>query len=253
MSAKVLVCLLVVSYLIAAKPAAAFYSDEYFDIVSIEEVMDDDGKVVFVGEALNTEEFEAVYPNSVFITVKLQGVVLAVISGQPDAYDPVQPGQTITFTAESDLEQWQYDEFSVRLVGIVSQANSDTESLVGGLMLVEESLNFTTFGPDSTAVVLGELYNDSNGVLNNITIEFRLFKDEDCLVGIATPSARSADPGSMLYQRVTPGSTIGFIAYSEAHLSKVNRWEYSLSYDLVKFAPTAVTGASWGQIKAMGR
>ena len=104
-------------------------------------------------------------------------------------------------------------------------------------MLVEESLNFTTFGPDSTTVILGELYNDTNGILTNIALEFRLFKDADCLVGIAVPSTTTNESGSMTYQNVAPGSTIGFIAYSAAHLGSVERWEYSLSYDLVRLAP----------------
>ena len=70
----------------------------------------------------------------------------------------------------------------------------------------------------------------------------------------------------MLSQDVAPGSSIGFIAYSAAHLGSVERWEYSLSYDLVRLTPvsqeeptaqaqsmTAITGVTWGKIKAMGR
>ena len=257
MSAKVLVCLIVVACLIAAKPATAFYSDEYFSVVHIEEIVGDDGKVVFVGEALNITEFQAIQPTSVYITLKLQGAVLAVVSGEPDSWEQVQPGEICLFTVETDFEQGQYDEFSVRFAGYAGNPNPNTESLIGGLVLVEESLNFTTFDADSTVVVLGELYNDSNGILGNISLEFRLFKDEDCLIGIATLSGQSRDPGSMWYQNITPGSTIGFIAYSQAPLSKLGRWEYSLGYDLVKFAPmpedTAIEAASWGAIKAMGR
>ena len=256
MSARVLVCLIATACLISAIPAVAFYSDEYFSVVHVEEIVGDDGKITFTGEALNITEFQAVQPSHVFVTLKLQGEVLAVISGSPDIYEHIQPGQICPFTIETDFEQWQYDEFSIRFAGYAGLPNPDTESLNGGLVLVEESLNFTTFDADSTAVVLGELYNDSNGILTNITLEFRLFKDEDCLVGVAT-LGQPRDPGSMWYQNITPGSTIGFIAYSDAPLGKVNRWEYSLSYDLVKFAPvpedTAIEGASWGQIKAMGR
>ena len=258
MSAKVLVCLIATAYLISANPAAAFYSDEYFSVVHVEEVVGDDGKITFTGEVINTSEFQAIGPVRAFITIKRDGTVLGVIVANPDGYDLVQPGQTMTFTAESDFEQGQYDEISVRFTGYVGASNPNTESLTGAMMLVEESLNFTTFGPDSTTVVLGELYNDTNGILTNISLEFRLFKDEDCLVGIAVPSSTTNEAGSTTFQDVSPGSTIGFIAYSEAHLSKVNRWEYSLSYDLVRLAPvpeesTAISAATWGQIKAMGR
>lgn len=257
MSERVLVCLIVAAYLIAANPATAFYSDEYFSVVHVEEIVGDDGKITFTGEALNITEFQAVQPTHVFVTLKLQGAVLAVVSGSPDIYEHIQPGQICPFTIETDFEQWQYDEFGVRFAGYAGAPNPNTQELIGGLVLVEESLNFTTFEPDSTAVILGELYNNSNGILTNITLEFRLFKDEDCLVGIAVPSTSYSDPGSMKLQDVMPGSTIGFIAYSEAPLGKIGRWEYSLGYDLVRFAPvpedTAVEAVSWGQIKAMGR
>ena len=92
-------------------------------------------------------------------------------------------------------------------------------------------MNFTTFGPDSTAVILGELYNGTNGILTNIALEFRLFKDEDCLGGIAKPSDSTFEPGSLFYHDIAPGSTVGFIAYSAAYLGSVKRWEYSLSWD----------------------
>ena len=257
MSAKFLVCLIAATCLISANSATAFYSDEYFAVVHVEEIADDEGKITFIGEVINTSEFQAVGPVRAFITIKREGVVLAVIVASADTYDPVQPGQTTTFRAESNFEQGQYDEISIRFTGYVGLTNPNPESLVGAMVLVEESLNFTTFGPDSTTVVLGELYNDTNGILTNIAIEFRLFKDEDCLVGVAAPSPTTNEAGSTTYQNVAPGSTIGFIAYSEAHLSKVNRWEYSLSYDLVRLAPvpedTAIEAASWGEIKAMGR
>ena len=255
MSARILHCLW--ACLMAALPAEAIYSDEHFAIVRVEELADDNGKITFTGEVINTSEFQAVSPSQIFITVKRAGAVLAIVSAGPDSYDPIQPGQTATFAVKSDFEQGQYDDFSVRFVGYIGQSNPNSESLTGAMVLVEESLNFTTFGPDSTAVVLGELRNDTNGILTNINLEFRLFKDEDCLVGIATPSPSFADPGSMLYQDIVPGSTIGFIAYSEAHLSKIKRWEYSLGYELVRLAPvpehTAIEAATWGQIKAMGR
>lgn len=265
MNAKALVCLTAV-FCLTAIPAGAFYSDEYFTISYIEEVADDNGKIVFAGEALNISEVQAVNPIQVLITLKRQGLVLAVISARP-VYDPaIQPGQTFPFTVESDFEQGQYDDFSIRVTGYVGPTNPNVESLAGAMTLVEESLNLTTFDADSTTVVLGELYNGTNGILTNISLEFRLFKDEDCLVGIAIPSSTINEVGSLTYQDVAPGSTIGFIAYSAAHLSKVERWEYSLSYELVRLAPvsqeeptaqaqsmTAITGATWGKIKAMGR
>ena len=259
MSAKVVVCLIAVVCLTAI-PASALYSDEYFT-VAVEEIPGDDGKIVFVGKALNISEFQAVQPINVFVTIKLQGLVLAVISAYPESSLHVQPGGICPFAVESNFTQEQYDDFSIRFVGYAGSPNPDTESLTGAMLLVEESLNITTFDADSTAVVLGELYNDTNGILTNIKIEFRLFKDGDCLVGIAALSGQYSDPGAMSYQDVAPGSTIGFIAYSMAHLSKIERWEYSLSYELVRLAPvaqveetdTAITAATWGQIKAMGR
>lgn len=258
MSAKVLVCLLIASYLIAAKPAAAFYSDEYFSVVHVEEIADDDGNITFIGEVINTSEFEAITPIKTHLIIKGLGTVLGVISADPDSFSPVQPGQTTSFTIETDFKQGEYDEFSIRCVGYAGAINPDAESLSGALLLVEENLNFTTFEADSTTVVLGELHNDTNGLLTNIHIEFRLFKDEDCLVGVAIPPSTPNVLGSMVYQELSPGRSIGFIAYSEAHLGKVNRWEYSLSYDFKKLAPvpeesTAIIGTSWGEIKAMGR
>ena len=56
MSARVLVCLIVAAYLIVAKSAnVSFYSDEYFSVVHVEEIVGDDGKVTFIGEALNID------------------------------------------------------------------------------------------------------------------------------------------------------------------------------------------------------
>ena len=94
MSARTLVCLFFV--LIAAKSAFSVYSDEYFSIVQVEETIDDDGKITFTGEALNITEFQAIQPNTVFVTIKLQGVVLAVVSGRPDSYDLVPPGSGVS-------------------------------------------------------------------------------------------------------------------------------------------------------------
>ena len=168
MNAKFLSCLMVC--LIAAIPASAFYSDEYFT-VTVEEIPGDDGKIVFVGKALNISEFEAVQPINVFVTIKLQGLVLAVISAYPESSFHVQPGEFAQFAVESNFTQEQYDDFSIRFVGYAGAPNPDTESLTGAMVLVEESLNITTFDADSTAVVLGELYNDTNGILTNIKIE----------------------------------------------------------------------------------
>ena len=242
-----------------AAPAYAVYSNEYLEVVDVEEVADDEGRITFIGNVMNANEYQSINPLQVFLTLKREGIVIGVHMGRPDSFDPILPGEIRSFSVESGAIQGDYDDFSIRVVGYIGPTDPNLSALTGGLLLVEDSLNFTVIGPDSTSVILGELFNGTNAILTNLVIQFRLFKDEDCLIGTAKPSEKYNDAGSLLYQDVLPGEAITFIAYSDAPFEKVARWEYDVGFDLVRIVPeavqiedavsTAVTGATWGQIK----
>ena len=253
--------------LLLANHAGAFYSNENLAVVHVEEIADNEGRITFIGDIMNTNEYQSISPSGVFITLKKDGVVIAIISGYADSFDAIIPGEIRSFSVKSDAIQEDYDDFTVRAVGYIGQTDPNVSALTGGLFLVEESLNFAVMGPDSTAVILGELLNGTNGILTNLVIQFRLFKDEECLIGTAEPPERQSDLGSLVFQDLLPGETIGFIAYATTSFEKVARWEYDTGFDLVRLvpqddlvppldqtdnvdAPTAVTQATWGQIKS---
>ena len=251
--------------LLLANSARAFYSNEHLEIVRIEEVADDEGRITFIGDVMNTNEFQSISPSQVYVTLRKAGIVVKIISDRPDSYDAIPPGGISSFSVESDASQEDYDDFAVRFSGYIGATDPNVSALTGGLFIVEESLNFAVIGPDSTSVILGELLNGTNGILTNLVIQFRLFKDEECLIGTAKTSESLSDPGSLLYQDLLPGETIGFIAYSSSVFDKVARWEYDTGFDLVRLVPqtadqadgedvaTAVTEATWGQIKQQRR
>ena len=97
------------------------------------------------------------------------------------------PNETRSFSIQTDAIQGFYDDFSIRPIGYLGRPDPASSSLTGNLLLIEDSLNFTVLGPDSTSVILGELFNDTNAILTNLVIRFRLFKNEECLIGEAKP------------------------------------------------------------------
>ena len=248
-----------------AVPAYAFYSDEHLELVAVEEVVDEEGLITFTGRIRNTHEYQPINPFRVFLTLKREKIVSGVYQGLYDGFAPILPGEIRSFSVQSDAIQGDYDDFSIRAVGYLGTPDPASSSLTGSLLLVEDGLNFTVIGPDSTSVILGELLNDTNAVLTNLTVQFRLFKDEDCLIGLAKPSEKIFDDGSLTFQDLLPSESISFIAYSDVSFEQVTRWEYDVGFELVRIVPeivstqieedptistpTAVTGATWGQIK----
>ena len=248
-----------------AVPAYAFYSNEHLELVDVEEVVDEEGLVTFTGHIRNTHEYQPINPLKVFLTLKREGIVSRIYQGRYDDFEPILPGHMRSFSVPSDAIQGDYDDFSIRAVGYLGTPDPASSSLTGSLLLVEDGLNFTVIGPDSTSVILGELLNDTNAVLTNLTVQFRLFKNEDCLIGLAKPSEKIFDDGSLAFQDLLPGESISFIAYSDVSFEQVTRWEYDVGFELVRIVPetmpmqieedatgstpTTVIGATWGQIK----
>ena len=50
-------------------PAYAVYSNEHLEVVDVEEVADDEGRITFVGNVMNANEYQSINPAQVFLTL----------------------------------------------------------------------------------------------------------------------------------------------------------------------------------------
>lgn len=255
MSAKAVICLIAIVCLLATVPSAVAYeTSEYLKIVEIREVVDDRGYVDFVGVVQNTHPYLAVEGIQVVLTFKKDDLVIDVIDGL--WCSNYSTDKTCEFEySRSRYTKDDYDSVTGRIASSRFYLSTpDPWLLTGELSLVEASLSVRA-DDDGWIVVVGELHNGTNAMLNIEHIAFGLWDAEENFLGWADDSVLS----SYAYIRdVLPGETVSFLVGNrDIPFDRVARYridvEYSISRYIDQSIATTVDGASWGEIKAMGR
>ena len=236
--------------------AYAFRSGEHLELLSVEESIDDYGLAVFSGTVQNTSATQSVMLH-VHVILKKDGVIVARYLGRIsfEFLNGLGPGRSTDFSVKTDYEPGDYDEFYVSLKGY--PADIDLDMVEGDLDIVEGSVGLTTsvYLLVEYTVLYGELVNNTNAVVTDITVEFDLLDGRDNLIGIA--STRSFVEFLQFFE-LGPGESVDFAALvPRASESRVKGWEPRVSFRAIELVgldiPTAITETTWGQIKNHSR
>lgn len=232
-----------------AAPACAFWSDEYLELLEVNGAADEYGLMVFSGTIQNTHSAQSINTISIFIVLKKEGRIVAIYRGFPEKpLSAIEPGETRSFEIETDYEQGFYDEFNVRLEGLLEPL--DDSALTGEFYLIEESLNLTT-NPEGKTVFYGELFNGTNAIVADITIQFTLLDARGDVIGFANPVLLSL---TLKHTELWPDSKIDFTAETHISLNRIKDWEVSIGFEPIRIVEadvmTVLTDMTWGQIKS---
>ena len=244
--------------LLAAPIRAAAGSSEHLELLEFNEVVNEYGRVAFVGTVQNTHENRSMrHPPRAIVTLTKEGLVILIRTGKCESIPG--PGEVCSFSANTKITLEDYDKFFVRLKGSLDDSDSsmltgeltdpDPSMLTGELTLVERSLNFLRTENEGT-LFFGQLFNGTNAILKDITIEFSLFDAEDRFLGTAPEAPyEEYDIGNLC-----PNETVPFVAVAkDVPFAKVEHWEIEIGYSIEQYELSAVstitTEATWGQIK----
>lgn len=203
------------------------------------------GWTIYKGSVVNNGNRTIQYPQIV-ITLKLDGKVIefenAYIEGPlGNKLAPRETGffEAILFTSRSD-----FDDYTVSFDGRLDAVSPEFVS--GELRILEETLNGVEFLDDFA--VLGEIINETNAVLTDVVIRFRLYDGDAQLIGFA-------EAEYSLPNEIYPDELVPFRANSDVAFGSVSSFELiePIEYvaDRIPFAPipTTVEQVSWGEIK----
>ena len=237
---------------LCAAPADASRSDEHLELLSVEESIDDDGFSVFAGSVRNTSLVQAVIPH-IYVVLKKDGVVVGRYLGRIglEHIRGLAPSRSASFRISTEHEPGDYDEFHISLSS--QRATIDPDSIEGNLAVVEESVVLTigVYLLIEQTILYGELVNNTNAVVTDITVEFDLFDGRGRVLGVA--STMFFD--SLQFIELGPGETIDFAALvPRAAESRMRDWDPPrVSFRAVELVnqdvPTAITETTWGQVK----
>ena len=208
--------------------------------------------MVFAGTIQNTHAVQSIDTISIYVVLKKEGRIVAIYRGFPErSLSALEPGGTRSFEIETDYEEGAYDEFNVRLEGVLEPL--DDSALAGEFYLIEESLNLTT-NPEGKTVFYGELFNGTNAIVRDITIKFTLLDARGDVIGFADPVLLSL---SLKHTELWPNSKIDFTAETRISLNRIKDWEVSIGFEAVRIVGpdvmTVSTEMTWGQIKNHNR
>ena len=172
---------------LCAAPADASRSDEHLELLSVEESIDDDGFSVFAGSVRNTSLVQAVIPH-IYVVLKKDGVVVGRYVGRIglEHIRGLAPSRSASFRISTDHEPGDYDEFHISLKSRAGEIDPDL--IEGDLAIVEGSVSLITsvYSFVEHTVLYGELVNNTNAVVTDITVEFDLFDGRNKLIGFAS-------------------------------------------------------------------
>lgn len=227
-----------------AAPAHAFRSGEHLELLEVNEVVDEYGLMTFAGTVQNNHTTQAITGISAYVILKKEGRIIAIYRGWLDGAFSLSPGETGSFLVEADYAEGEYDEFYVRLDGLLKPPEADF--ITGELVLIEESLNLTS-SADGQTVLYGELFNGTNAIIGSVNLQFNLLDARGRVVGIAVPL-------ELGYIELWPGEKIDFTAIGVLTSDRrISSWDVEIEFEAIRLAesdvPTVATGATWGQIK----
>lgn len=215
------------------------------ELLEITEEESSIGWTTFRGSVANKGNRTIQFPQIV-ITLKLDGQVVEFRNGfiEGPSGNELSPGETgffevILFSGGDD-----FNVYSVSFDGRLDAVSP--EFVTGQLRVLEETLNGVEFL--GSFAVLGEVMNETNVVVSNVAIRFRLYDGDGELVGFG-------EAEYSLPREIYPGEVVPFRAESDADFSRVSSYELiePIQYVAERIhgasIPTTVEGTSWGAIK----
>ena len=235
---------------LVAVPALATTADKHLELVEVNEVIDADSLVTFVGTVENTHTTQPVAYVHAFAILRLEGKVVAIYRGfiENDTLT-LAPGELASFSVRTDYYASEYDDFSIRLSGMM--APPEEVFIIGEVSVVEESVNLT-LSPEGDRVLYGEIVNNTNAIIWQVDLEINLYDSRGNLAG----NALSLD---LIGMDLWPGDRREFSAFVTLISNKaITDWEVGeIRIHPVRIVeqsiPTVSTGATWGQIKNHSR
>ena len=228
---------------LSAVPTYAINSSRHLELVAVNEAVDEYGLMTFAGTVRNTHTTQWIQGVRAYVVLKREDQVIAIYEGWLDGRN-LPPGETGSFFIEADYAEGEYDEFYVRLAGLL--VPPDASFIVGEIIIIEESLNITQDSSGQT-VVYGELINGTNAIIGTINLQFNLLDARGRLVGIALPH-------NLNYLDLWPNEKRDFAAIAVLTSDRrIEGWEVEIEIEAIRIVesdvPTVSTGTSWGQIK----
>ena len=232
---------------LSVAPTHAINSSRHLELVAVNEAVDEYGLMTFAGTVQNTHRTQWIQGVRAYVVLKREDQVIAIYEGWLDG-QTLPPGETGSFFIEADYAEDEYDEFYVRLAGLL--VPPDASFIVGEIIIIEESLNITQDSSGQT-VVYGELINGTNAIIGTINLQFNLLDARGRLVGIALPH-------NLNYLDLWPNEKRDFAAIAVLTSDRrIEGWEVEIEIEAIRIVesdvPTVSTGTSWGQIKSHSR
>lgn len=262
MSARVPLCLLVAVCLVpttmlAQRTGYQEHSSYYLKIIELKEEVQENGNVYFVGVVKNAHPDQDTDGAQVYVAIKKDGAVIG-FTGSPRSgcSDRLPAGDTCSFVIKTKYKQGDYDSFAAQIqkAYFYPPNKLDPWALKGEFYVVESSINMIpNEHREDSILILGDLYNGTNAILTIDKLDFGLWDATGEFLGIASGGYGY---GGNHYD-ISPGQTLSFAVWNEnIPFADVASCKPDLEYTIERYIDdiaTTVDGASWGQIKAMGR
>lgn len=244
---------LLAGFLVGGPAHASFsFSDEHLDLLE-QQVVVEDGVVVFTGLIENIHPSRSIAYVSVYVVLKdAEGLIIDIVQGFPDeSTTDIAPGEQRPYEVKTPYEEGEFDAYTLRAEGVLSSISPQlTDRLVTGeVTVLAESLTFTT-GRRGLVIIYGEIFNGTNAVITSISPTFTLYDSVGKVGTIVTEGT-----GNLHLVELWPGQTIAFKAsglLALGTLDDVEEYRVSLYYDPLRVVGDIATGVeetSWGQIK----
>lgn len=253
MNARILVISLCLLFYI---PVNAYGSSRYLELSNVKDDLDEYGLVVFSGEVHNTHPTQPMDYLRVYIALKKDGSIIDLLKISFNGM--LRPLGTVSFTQETIYTKEEYDEFSTSARGRLEIPDEDL--VVGEVYIDEESFNIVygmTHSYGFTGdVIFGEIHNNTNAVISKLVLTITFFDARgDRLARVGSGHDRLG----IHHDRIEPGEIYNFDLWYESlpKADKIKSRILHISWGILEIVDnpiaTTVDGASWGQIKAMGR
>lgn len=252
-SSLVLGFVLLAGFLVGG-PAHASFSNEHLDLLE-QQVVIEDGVVVFTGLVENTHSSRSIAHVSVYVVLKdAEGLILDIVQGFPDeSFTDIAPGEQRPYEVKTPYEESDFDTYTLRVEGVLSSISPQlTDRLVTGeVTILAESLTFTT-SRRGLVLAYGEVFNGTNAVITSINPTIILYDS----VGEVGTLVSDGTGSNLHLVELWPGQTIAFKASGLlvlGTLDDVEEYRVSLYYDPLRVVDDIATGVeetSWGQIKS---
>ena len=242
---QLVLAIIVVALTIPTCSRASEHARLDMEVLEIVEEESSIGWTKYSGQVANKGNRTIQFPQIV-ITLKFDGKVVELRNGfiEGPSGNELAPGETGFFEVTLFSSREEFDEYTVSFDGRLDAVSP--EFVTGLVRVVEGTLNGVEFL--DTFAVLGEIENETNVVITDVAIRFRLYDADGQLIGFAEAQYSLPD-------EIYPGEILPFRARSEADFTEVSSYELIEPIEYVAdripgpSIATTVEGASWGAIK----